>query len=840
LLKVFISRESKRILLFFENSDEEINFITVIKKVIISTEPIFQVCAVQCLCHILSESSFAETPIQMLIIGSIPELLFEVIHGNNELLIETVLCCLLMFTHYSLFFEKCHILYGITTVLEIATKLLNNKNWKLLCLSFDLLISLTSSEQYSKASSAQSSLFEQALKLIEKSYRVRNLQVLLAVNKFFNQILRILREHSQDFYTAEERFSCPTINIGEESTNSLSKINFQEVIQTLILSLDEIFVPYCLLLNTNSLVGKFSFFHLINALHAIYEEPFDNLILLSFAKKLVKAKVFNHIWDVKTDGILLSKIGFEGSKEKCNHCLVALLKFMLDKHGDFDTHMNCIKSGLNELNSSMIMWDALSKITFFSEVYTHHEVLLWWCFRNPQFNPFGSFVFQNWMKFSMNINKETILYSTFKILLQLLSTNVAAQETYIRQFESNPEISFNFLRNSFDSKVFKALDTTIIEKLEIFILALAQHIQNYIMQILVMKNHVEKQIDGSLLSVGLECMIWCFSRVHSKNPQINMKFVFHVTNFCSNSSFEDKITLLYCLKFLQFVLKVKENDSKAWFVITGNTNFFPFLKKCLTVHGQFETEALHLLVIILIHQVDGRLKSSSSMEISVTYILKWFNNPNTKLISFELLDKILDTEFNGTFLRIGSVEPSIISSEKSLNRNDIRLLVFHAQNALLLGDPTVEKVAYITYMKLLNYISKADSALENYIMLQPWSRILLESKLDDILVSWKLFEKWFSYKTENITLVGVMQQFANGILTSSEDFIQSELNITKLCSGVYKKYISKQTKNELVKIIQKNAESVTTQDIQESNVISEVENLVTNYISKISATKKTK
>ncbi|GFU70155.1 meiosis inhibitor protein 1 [Trichonephila clavipes] len=389
----------------------------------------------------------------------------------------------------------------------------------------------------------------------------------------------------------------------------------------------------------------------------------------------------------------------------------------------------------------------------------------------------------------------------------------------------------------------RPLDTTVIEKLEVFILALAQHIQNYIMQILVMKNHAERQIDGSLLSVGLECMIWCFNRVHTKKPQINMKFVFHVTNFCSNSSFEDKITLLYCLKFLQFVLKVKENDSKAWFVITGNTNFFPFLQKCLTVRDQFEIEALHLLVIILIHQVDGRLKSSSSMEISLTYILKWLNNPNTKLISFELMDKILDTEFNGTFLRIDSVEPNIISSEKSLSRNDLRLLVFHAQNALLLGDPTVEKVAYITYMKLLNYMSKVDSALENYIMLQPWSRILLESKLDDTLISWKLFEKWFSYKTENITLVGVMQQFANGILTSSEDFIQSEHNIMKLCSGVYKKYISKETKNELVKIVQKNAESVTTQDIQESNVISEVENLVTNYISNISqssAIKKTK
>ncbi|GFU70159.1 meiosis inhibitor protein 1 [Trichonephila clavipes] len=479
------------------------------------------------------------------------KLLFEIIHGNNGLLIETVLCCLLMFTHHSLFFEKCHILYGISTVLEIATKLINNKNWKLLCLSFDLLSSLTSSEQYSKASSAQSSLFEQALKLIEKSYKVRNPQVLLGVNKFFNQILRILREHNWNFCTAEERFSCPVINIGEESANTLSKINFQEVIQTLILALDEIFVPYCLLLNTNSLVGKFSFFHLINVLHAIYEEPFDNPILLNFAKKLVKARVFNHIWDVKTDGILLSKIGFEGSKEKCNHCLVALLKFLLEKHGDFDTHLNCIKSGLNELNCSLdecssilsqkcelqnhmnssfklysmqvtflyvcyvcclnnalmvnlktliphliyyvtcnsdtvissaiivkhlifllavcmfentryetglteastIMWDALSKTTFFSEVYTHHEVLLWWCFRNPQFNPFSSFVFQNWMKFSMNVNKKTVLDSTFKILLHLLSTNDVAQETYIRQFESNFEISFHFLRNSFDSKV---------------------------------------------------------------------------------------------------------------------------------------------------------------------------------------------------------------------------------------------------------------------------------------------------------------------------------------------------------------------------------------------------
>ncbi|PRD34046.1 UNVERIFIED_CONTAM: hypothetical protein NCL1_15813 [Trichonephila clavipes] len=123
------------------------------------------------------------------------------------------------------------------------------------------------------------------------------------------------------------------------------------------------------------------------------------------------------------------------------------------------------ETGLTE--ASTIMWDALTKTTFFSEVYTHHEVLLWWCFRNPQFNPFSSFVFQNWMKFSMNVNKKTVLDSTFKILLHLLSANDVAQETYIkllfleqgiphfslRQFESNFEISFHFLRNSFDSKV---------------------------------------------------------------------------------------------------------------------------------------------------------------------------------------------------------------------------------------------------------------------------------------------------------------------------------------------------------------------------------------------------
>ncbi|GFT30813.1 meiosis inhibitor protein 1 [Nephila pilipes] len=1005
LLKVFISGESKRILLLFENSNEDVNFVTVLKKVIISVEPVFQVCAVQCLCHILSESSLAENYIHMLIAGSIPELLFEVINGNNELLIETIICCILMFTRYPLFFEKCHILYGITSVFDISTKLINNKNWKLLCLAFDLLISLTSSEQYSVASSAQSSLFDQALKLIEKSYKVRNLQVLLVVNKFFNRILRkeclpfslhssklftilsmgmknlqnffsshahipgkfkkyqennlenlpievqllisgldilfcfiqILREHYQDLYGAEELFSCPVIESTEESISSLSKINFQEVIQTCILALDEIFVPYCLLLNTNSSVGKISFFHFINVLYAIYEDPFDNPILLNFAKKLVKAKVFNHIWNVKTDGALSTKIGFEESKERCNQCLVVLLKYLLEKHDDFDAYMNCVKNGLNELNCSLedcssvlsqkcelqnhinsfklhsvqvtflclcyvcylnnalmvnskiliphliyyatcnseivissavtakhlifllaacmfenhkcqiglteastIMWDALSKITFFNEIYTHHEVLLWWCFRNPLFNPFSSFVFQRWLEFSLNMKKASILYSTFKILLDLLSTNAAAQETFIRQFESNSEISFHFLRNSYDSEVYKTLDPTIIEKLEFFILALAQHIQNCIIQLLIMENHAEKKTEGNFLSHALECVLWCFGRVYKINPQINIKFVFHVTNFCCNSNFENKTTLLCCLKFLQFVSKKNENDSKAWFVMTGNPKFFPFLQKCLTMHNEFEIEALHLLVITVIHQIDSRLKSSSSMKISLIYILKWLNNPNTKLVCFELLNKILDMEFNGTFLRIKSIKPNIISTEESLNRSDLRLLVFHAQNSLVLGNPTIEKVAFMSYMKLLNYISKVDSALENHIMLQPWSRILLESKLDNILVSWKLFEKWFSYKTENITLIGVMQQFTNRVLTCSEDLNQSDHNVMKLCSGVYKKYISKETKNALDKIIQISENSCITQDVQESNVISEIENLVTNYISKNSCSPATK
>ncbi|GIY95897.1 hypothetical protein CEXT_768491 [Caerostris extrusa] len=55
---------------------------------------------------------------------------------KNELLTETIVCCLLMFMHSSFFFEKCHVLYGMNIILDVASDLLNQKNWKLLLLNF--------------------------------------------------------------------------------------------------------------------------------------------------------------------------------------------------------------------------------------------------------------------------------------------------------------------------------------------------------------------------------------------------------------------------------------------------------------------------------------------------------------------------------------------------------------------------------------------------------------------------------------------------------------------------------------------------------------------------------
>ncbi|CAL1296889.1 unnamed protein product [Larinioides sclopetarius] len=302
------------------------------------------------------------------------ELLFEIISGKNELLIETIICCIRIFAHYSLFFEKCHILYGVNTLLDVAVILLKLKNWRLLCMVFDLL-SILNSKKASAVVSSQSSITGQALKLVENSFKIHNPQVLLAVSNFFCTVLKnehlpssvssqlfsivqmcmknfqkffssrshlsaevknfhenhienlplevdllkngldilccllqVLRKQSQGFFRSEECFSCPIIEDDGTSLNTSCKNDFQTAVHACISALDEIFVPYCLLLNTNSMVKDVSHYHLVQVLLEIFEDPVESKLLTCFAKKLVKAKMFSHIWNIKISRLLLSRV----------------------------------------------------------------------------------------------------------------------------------------------------------------------------------------------------------------------------------------------------------------------------------------------------------------------------------------------------------------------------------------------------------------------------------------------------------------------------------------------------------------------------------------------------
>ncbi|GIY95896.1 meiosis inhibitor protein 1 [Caerostris extrusa] len=487
---------------------------------------------------------------------------------------------------------------------------------------------------------------------------------------------------------------------------------------------------------------------------------------------------------------------------------------------------NKFQTGLTEV--SAIMWDMLSKITSPVKVYTHHEALLWWCFRNPQFNSYGSFVLQTWMKFCLSYDDDLELHSTFKLLLKLLTTIDVAQETFIRQFESNSEISFYFLKSICDSEVkvnlylshymFKNENSNVKEN-EKFDTCSCPIYKNYLVRILAVKNHIDEKSEDNFLSIGLECILWCYGQIHV-NPQIDMKFIFH--------DFENEIIPIHCLKFLHFTITKDERDSQAWFIITGNTRFISFLQNCLAMHQQFVNEVLILLVAIVRHQTVGRLKSSSYVTVSLKQFCKWLNNSRTKFMSFDLLNCLLDVEFDGTFLRINSIEHE--QNISLLTRNDLRILVFYVQNAMILGDPALEKIISMTFRKLLYYISKTDSSLENHIMLQPWVKLVLESRLEDIYASWDLFEKWFTYKTENITLDEIMQRFADEILTKPQEPIKSKHSVIKLYSSVYKKCLSKETKVALKEIMDAQSKS-NIEEKEENNLVCEVENLVTSYIS---------
>nr|XP_042898925.1 uncharacterized protein LOC107443489 isoform X3 [Parasteatoda tepidariorum] len=481
------------------------------------------------------------------------------------------------------------------------------------------------------------------------------------------------------------------------------------------------------------------------------------------------------------------------------------------------------ESGLNEVNG--LLWEQISKIPHSLEIYTHHKIMLWWCFKNQPLNELSIYTLQTWLDFSVLHENAMLSSLSMKTVLQLLCFNDTARECFMRQFNVKPEASFSFLKKALQLEV-KEIDIS-TEKFEEFISFIMQHLATSITKLLVVKNkserksygstrylsatiqnemieslgtkletHLLEQIRGSpffaiimdttqdiskvdqlsivvrFLKIGLECLVWNNENNYSISPDLKIKLTFHVMNFCCKESLESTSHLNVCLKFLRLSVTDAEVGSKAWHIITGNVNIPAFFVKCLFSNNQPEVEALHLILVILKLEFQANLKCSTHVTLSLTHILKWMNNSSMKLLSLEIIYQLLLMDLKSHFVKLASTE--ILSTKFSLQRNDFRLLAFSIENALMLGNPMIDNVALSSYTKLIEFIEKTDPSLVHHILLRPWLKILLESKLENIEKYWFLFEKCYSLNEENLTLITIFQQFAERIPS-----IYQELNKQK-------------------------------------------------------------
>nr|XP_042898926.1 uncharacterized protein LOC107443489 isoform X5 [Parasteatoda tepidariorum] len=485
------------------------------------------------------------------------------------------------------------------------------------------------------------------------------------------------------------------------------------------------------------------------------------------------------------------------------------------------------ESGLNEVNG--LLWEQISKIPHSLEIYTHHKIMLWWCFKNQPLNELSIYTLQTWLDFSVLHENAMLSSLSMKTVLQLLCFNDTARECFMRQFNIKPEASFSFLKKALQLEV-KEIDIS-TEKFEEFITFIMQHLATSITKLLVVKNKSERKSYDRFLKIGLECLVWNNENNYSISPDLKIKLTFHVMNFCCKESLESTSHLNVCLKFLRLSVTDAEVGSKAWHIITGNVNIPAFFVKCLFSNNQPEVEALHLILVILKLEFQANLKCSTHVTLSLTHILKWMNNSSMKLLSLEIIYQLLLMDLKSHFVKLASTE--ILSTKFSLQRNDFRLLAFSIENALMLGNPMIDNVALSSYTKLIEFIEKTDPSLVHHILLRPWLKILLESKLENIEKYWFLFEKCYSLNEENLTLITIFQQFAERIPSIYQELNkQKTKSIEKLYNGVYKKYIPTDLKQELRRIVN-TADDSNSQSIPEKpiDIVSQVESIVNNYIT---------
>lgn len=224
---------------------------------------------------------------------------------------------------------------------------------------------------------------------------------------------------------------------------------------------------------------------------------------------------------------------------------------------------------------------------------------------------------------------------------------------------------------------------------------------------------------------------------------------------------------------------------------------------------------------------DTLKKCNVYIHITPKQIFKWLNSLNTQHLAYRLLSLYMMSNFENRLLICIP-----IGCEKSSGQDQYiyyRLFSLYFQNSIISRNPLFLDEAINSFLKFLNIISKIDKNLESHIMLQPWVKILMESRLEKIdNMTWKLIEKWLSFNKVNASLIGVIQQFANKLLSINAPTEEERSCISKLSTGIYAKFLSEETRNYF-KLI--DADRIEVSIEEDMDLVSQVQNIITNYVN---------
>ncbi|XP_033118976.1 meiosis inhibitor protein 1-like [Anneissia japonica] len=162
------------------------------KKVLLSKNDIHQITVVQCLTHLVmvEQRLNQRTFIESLLSADIAEFLFESLATTNDILLSSIFCCLLVLTDSHEFFQECHAVYGIDSVVRATNHAIKLKNKDILCQGLDLMKKMLERQPTNISLINSSSLLRAMSSLLSSCLRHSQISIVCCAAGVLQELLR--------------------------------------------------------------------------------------------------------------------------------------------------------------------------------------------------------------------------------------------------------------------------------------------------------------------------------------------------------------------------------------------------------------------------------------------------------------------------------------------------------------------------------------------------------------------------------------------------------------------------------------------------------------------------